>query len=90
MKNTYIPEGRVGWWGDLDARVRCTKDDKVAFASKELAQRSAAKIRERHPKKGDERMMAYLGRCGNWHVGHGLHPVIQPEEVAKFKQPYDS
>lgn len=70
MENTYVPIGRQGWWGDVDLRVRCKFDDKVAFSCWEEAERSARKIRERGSLPGDDRMHAYQGVCGNWHVGH--------------------
>lgn len=68
--NVYTPEGRIGWWGGLDKRPRCTDDDKVVFPSEERAERAAEKIRARMVHSNDNKMTAYLGGCGNWHVGH--------------------
>lgn len=67
----YVPENRQGWWGGLDTRPRCERCGKVAFAGPDEAERSAANIRARgNVSRGDERMAAYRGKCGNWHVGH--------------------
>lgn len=62
---TYIPENRMAWWGELDLRERCTVDDKVVIESQALAMKKAERIQER-----GEPMVAYLGKCGHWHVGH--------------------
>lgn len=56
----FIPEGRVGWWGGPDTRLRCKADDKVVFMDKEAAERAVA--------KSEGRMKCYLGRCGHWHL----------------------
>lgn len=68
---TYVPSNRQGWWGGPDTRVRCCTCDKVVFESQELAERSAAKVRDREHRQDGKVMQAYLGRCGHWHVGHG-------------------
>ena len=66
MNNTYISSNLLGWWGSEDMRVRCIKDGKVAFETEDLANKSAQKIRLR----GDIKMVAYKGKCNNFHVGH--------------------
>lgn len=68
--SAYTPISRRGWWGGPDRRPRCTEDDKVAFISQDAAERSAAKIRANRRYPGDEDMVAYRGKCGEWHVGH--------------------
>ena len=56
---TYIPEGRIGWWGSLDIRVRCRFDDKVVLTNEQ-----AEKVATRSG------MEVYTGPCGHIHVGH--------------------
>ncbi len=56
---TYIPVGRVKWFG-TDKRIRCVADDKVVFGSREDAERSADRAKDQ--------MKAYLGKCGHWHT----------------------
>lgn len=65
MTTTYIPVDKVGWWGDIDERVRCLKCHKVVIESQEIAEQKAEKIRKR-----GESMFAYRGKCGHWHIGH--------------------
>lgn len=68
---TYTPSSRIGWWGGPDMRIRCLQDDKVVFPDQAAAEQSAAKIRARgNTAREDERMCAYRGKCGHWHVGH--------------------
>lgn len=59
----YVPEGRTGWWGGPDTRLRCQADNKVIFMSKEDADRAAQKACDR----GDP-MKSYRGRCGHLHI----------------------
>jgi hypothetical protein len=54
LSSTYKDEG--------DNRLRCTADGKVVYTSREQAERAATKISQRQP------MLAYLGRCGHYHV----------------------
>ncbi len=57
---TYVPDGRVGWWGGPDQRVRCLIDNKVVLEL-DRARKIAAQTD----------MSAYTGKCGHIHVGHG-------------------
>ena len=66
----YVPEGRRGWWGGADTRLRCTADGKVVFADQDAAERSASKARER-----GAGMHSYRGKCGHWHIGHDRRPA---------------
>lgn len=59
----FIPEGRTGWWGGPDTRLRCKADDKVVFMDKEAAERAAQKACDRGTP-----MKYYRGRCGHLHV----------------------
>lgn len=58
----YVPEYRMGWWGGLDTRPRCSVDKKVVFDERG-AKRSADKATERGTP-----MKSYKGRCGFWHT----------------------
>lgn len=60
---TYIPEGKEGWWGKPDLRLRCKADHKVVFANEQDAIRSANKATNRGTP-----MKAYRGKCGYWHT----------------------
>lgn len=75
MSTTYTPSNRIGWWGGLDTRLRCTRTDKVVFIEQVDAESAARKIREREgakPHKGGYVMQAYQCKdCSYWHVGHG-------------------
>lgn len=59
----FFPEGRTGWWGGPDKRLRCSADDKVVFMSTDDARAAAAKATER-----GEPMIYYRGRCGHLHL----------------------
>lgn len=63
MNLIYTPKDRMGWWGGQDTRPRCIQDDKVAFDTKERAERSALKASERGTP-----MNSYKGKCGLYHV----------------------
>lgn len=56
----YTPEGRTGWWGGPDTRLRCREDDKVVFVCEDDAKRAVAKA-------GDA-MKYYRGQCGHLHL----------------------
>lgn len=73
---TYIPDDLMGWWGEPDKRERCSLDQKVVLKD----QSSAMKKAERIQKQG-ENMVAYLGKCGHWHLGHSRKKVIQNQNV---------
>lgn len=67
---TYIPTDRFRYKYDRDPkylepdlRVRCAADHKVVFEDQSRANHSA----ERAGRRG-QRMKAYLGKCGHWHV----------------------
>lgn len=80
----YIPQDRQGWWGGPDLRPRCAACHKVVFPSQAHAEYSAANARnralERAPRADGKVMNAYLGKCGQWHVGHGKRRT-NPQET---------
>lgn len=59
----HVPENRQGWWGGPDRRPRCLEHDKVAFETRERAQRSADGATLRGTP-----MSVYRANCGSWHV----------------------
>ena len=72
--HVYIPSDRLGWWGGLDTRPRCSTDNKVVFPDQLTAEAAADRIRNTTLKPYqivlNESMSAYQGKCGFWHVGH--------------------
>lgn len=57
---------------------RCPKPKckKVVFPSRETAEEAARRINE---SEGRERMRAYKGECGRWHLSR----ILTPEEIRK-------
>lgn len=68
----YVPEGREGWWGGPDTRLRCRADDKVVFFSEADAQKAANKATNR-----GEPMKWYRGKCGHLHIARDKKRRLQ-------------
>ena len=77
LADTYVPAGKLGWWGGPDTRKRCSRDGKVVFEDSESADISASRA-DRNSSTSGAHLQSYLGRyCGHWHLSpYGHQPSI--------------